>query len=432
MAWSSQALKAKGKLKCVEEDLDDSLPDLRWLSDFTVAQTGLPQLYPGSDPQDCYTMSESLFSLVDFESPCSPLAADPACKGTRHTPCTPVSSSTSSTMHHDVAVPPHLAGDIDYKTNPHVKPPYSYATLICMAMEASNKPKITLSAIYKWITDNFCYFRHADPTWQNSIRHNLSLNKSFIKVPREKDEPGKGGFWKLDPYYANRLKYGTYKKRRMSPVQIHPAFSGRAQKEAQHAISPATSACSSNSILEANLASQQLLKEFEETTSNQNWNPAGNKAGQKRKQPSPMPTAKASRLSSSALMTQEEQTEVGSLKGVFDWETVFNTNLNGDFSTLVDMELPPSINPITCDLDWTGQGQHMDCPQGQEQVLTESNQYNLDFNETLMATTYLEHPWDEGTSDYLSNCVNIDQVFEDIDASLLADVINLSSLARLL
>lgn len=166
MAWPSRALKAKGKLKCVEEDLDDSLPDLMWLRDFTVAQTGLPQLYSGSDPQDCYTMSESLFSLVDFESPCSPLAADPACKGTPHTPCTPVSSSTSSTTHHDLAVSPHLAGDIDYKTNPHVKPPYSYATLICMAMEASNKPKITLSAIYKWITDNFCYFRHADPTWQ--------------------------------------------------------------------------------------------------------------------------------------------------------------------------------------------------------------------------------------------------------------------------
>lgn len=81
---------------------------------------------------------------------------------------------------------------MDYATNPHVKPPYSYATLICMAMQASKATKITLSAIYKWITDNFCYFRHADPTWQNSIRHNLSLNKCFIKVPREKDEPGKG------------------------------------------------------------------------------------------------------------------------------------------------------------------------------------------------------------------------------------------------
>lgn len=58
--------------------------------------------------------------------------------------------------------------NIDYKNDANRKPPYSYATLICMAMRETNKTKITLSAIYKWIKENFMYYRVADPTWQVS------------------------------------------------------------------------------------------------------------------------------------------------------------------------------------------------------------------------------------------------------------------------
>ncbi|NXD81216.1 FOXJ1 protein, partial [Halcyon senegalensis] len=367
-----------------------------------------------------------------FATPCSPLAADPACMGVPHTPCTPISSSTSRTMHHAMAIAPQLAEDIDYKTNPHVKPPYSYANLICMAMEASDQPKITLSAIYKWITDNFCYYRHADPTWQNSIRHNLSLNKCFIKVPREKGEPGKGGFWKLDPQYAERLKSGTFKKRRMPPVQIHPALIRKDRQEAPSVTSPAAAICTSTSVLGVNVESQQLLKDYEEFTGDKDWRAQGGKAGQKRKQPSPNRMAKVPRLSSSALLTQEEQIELGSLKGVFDWEAIFDTNLSEDFSTFGDLELLPPVSSTAQDLDLMVQGHHIDLPQGQEpvEVLTESRQNNLDFDETFMATSFLQHPWEEETNDDLTNCVNIEQLF-DLDTSLAADASDWSGLTSL-
>lgn len=73
------------------------------------------------------------------------------------------------------------------------KPPYSYATLIGMAILGNPDRKLTLSQIYLWISVTFKYYKREDVGWQNSIRHNLSLNKAFIKGDKSKD--GKGHFW---------------------------------------------------------------------------------------------------------------------------------------------------------------------------------------------------------------------------------------------
>jgi forkhead box protein J1 len=70
----------------------------------------------------------------------------------------------------DIGNPCNPMEKIDYKNNSYVKPPYSYATLICMAMKESKKNKVTLSGIYNWITENFMYYRMADTSWQVSTR----------------------------------------------------------------------------------------------------------------------------------------------------------------------------------------------------------------------------------------------------------------------
>ncbi|CAI2182551.1 1332_t:CDS:2 [Funneliformis geosporum] len=118
------------------------------------------------------------------------------------------------------------------------RPPFSYSSLIAQAILDSPDRRLTLREVYQWIMERYPQLYKADDTgWQNTIRHNLSLNKCFKKVPRSDTElghstssstasKGKGGYWTIDPEYMSSYHDGVFarggvQKRRPGEVGLH-------------------------------------------------------------------------------------------------------------------------------------------------------------------------------------------------------------------
>ena len=142
----------KGPPDVEDEEEDDELTSLAWLQDADL----LKNINPGDD-----TLCPSPIDDV----------------------------KENSDIKGEYAQPPY-----PYNPQKHTnsKPPYSFSCLIFMAIEDSPIKKLPVKDIYNWILTHFPYFQNAPTGWKNSVRHNLSLNKCFKKVDKEKGQVGVG------------------------------------------------------------------------------------------------------------------------------------------------------------------------------------------------------------------------------------------------
>ncbi|XP_054160903.1 protein lin-31-like [Oppia nitens] len=124
------------------------------------------------------------------------------------------------------------------------KPQYSYVALITMAIKSSPDRSLPLAGIYEWIYKRFPYFKKGDKGWQNSIRHNLSLNECFMKIPIEISTTSarKGNKWALHPNYEDMFVDGNYKRRkkikrnRTSPYDTSKVFMNHHHQQHHHQV----------------------------------------------------------------------------------------------------------------------------------------------------------------------------------------------------
>ena len=89
---------------------------------------------------------------------------------------------------------------------PPEKPPAPYSTLITQAILSKPYGVISVAEIYEFVYTKYDYFKRVKTGWRNSIRHNLSINPAFEKVPKSRTPfGGKGTVWRINKKYQDEF-----------------------------------------------------------------------------------------------------------------------------------------------------------------------------------------------------------------------------------
>ncbi|KAI1641355.1 hypothetical protein F4809DRAFT_5774 [Biscogniauxia mediterranea] len=101
-----------------------------------------------------------------------------------------------------------------------------YAQLIYRAFMSRDRHAMTLQEIYQWFRDNTDKAKSESKGWQNSIRHNLSMNAAFVKRDRrptpsdplnDSGEPKKSTEWVLEDWAVRDGVQSTTRYRKGNP-----------------------------------------------------------------------------------------------------------------------------------------------------------------------------------------------------------------------
>ncbi|KAJ6503262.1 hypothetical protein C8R47DRAFT_1183507 [Mycena vitilis] len=78
------------------------------------------------------------------------------------------------------------------------RPQHTLPVILRCAILGSPRKRLTIREIYAAMEEKYAYYRTAGPTWKQSVRHHLSLNRLFERQPRPATDPGFGSYWTVN------------------------------------------------------------------------------------------------------------------------------------------------------------------------------------------------------------------------------------------
>jgi hypothetical protein len=184
------SLNAEGE---ESQEKENDLTNLSWLTNFNL---NVPPLSPPLSPPQVAPMHSAKISAMSSSFDDDEDEAD-GC----HQMKTPISTQIRQIMQDCIAKV--------NKTNMK-RPPFSFSSLAFMAIESSERKRLSIKEIYNWIIETFPYYQSVPSgSWKNSIRFNLANNKCFAKVDKNqlamRDFSGKGSLWCTNATYRSML-----------------------------------------------------------------------------------------------------------------------------------------------------------------------------------------------------------------------------------
>ena len=116
----------------------------------------------------------------------------------------------------DYRIPPKI--DVNRNLNKKSKSPkkiancITYLKMIAESIMQHSNNRVLLNDIYSYVLSKYPECVTSKPTWKNSIRHNLSINKCFKRDGRS--PTGRGYYWVIADLYLSNFKKGQFSHRK--------------------------------------------------------------------------------------------------------------------------------------------------------------------------------------------------------------------------